>query len=52
MEKLIDSYKYYYIMHNVDKLIHTNNTYNIRRYINEYKYSGLKKVKIKPRRTH
>ena len=38
-------------MHNVDKLIHTNNTYN-KEYINEYKYSGPKKVKIKLRRTH
>ena len=39
-------------MNKVDKINTYNNTYNIRRYINEYKYSGLKKVKIKPRRTH
>ena len=39
-------------MHNVDKLIHTNNTYKYKEYINEYKYSGPKTVKIKSRRTH
>ena len=45
----ISPYKYYYMMNKVDKINtykHTENTYN------EYKYSGLKKVKIKSRRTH
>ena len=52
MEETLNPYKYYYMMNKVDKINTYNNTYNIRRYINEYKYSGLKKVKIKPRRTH